>query len=310
MQTTIEWLEQGYQVELVTLIKCWGSAPRPPGSMAAVRSDGIIVGSVSGGCIEKELSQLLRQPGETQLVQHDVTGEQAMRYGLPSGGSLELVFEQFNDMDHIKEIIQALDRRQRICRRVELETGTVTLMQVDRDQEFHYGGKYFNKVFGPAWRLLLIGAGELSRYVAEIALALDYEVIVCEPRTHFSRAWNVAAVNVDERSPDEAVASLSSDSRSAVLALTHDPNLDDLALVEALSSEVFYVGALGSRKNNDKRRHRLVNAFGLDSSRVDSLHGPIGLNIGSRTPAEIAVVIVAEITALRYNATSNIYPRI
>ncbi len=296
-------------MELVTLVNCWGSAPRPPGSMAAVRSDGVIIGSVSGGCIEKELTQLLRQQGETQLVQHEVTREQAIRYGLPCGGSLELIFEQFNDTQHIREIIQALDQRQRICRKVELETGIVTLMQVDRDREFEYGKKHINRIFGPAWRLLLIGAGELSRYVAEIALALDYEVIVCEPRSHFSSAWNVAGVQIDERSPDEAVVSLSSDSRSAVLALTHDPNLDDLALVEALSSEVFYVGALGSRKNNDKRRHRLINAFGLDSSRIDSLHGPIGLNIGSKTPAEIAVSVMAEVTAVRYDATSNLYPR-
>ena len=293
------WLSEGYGVELVTLVKCWGSAPRPVGSLAAIREDGAIIGSVSGGCIEKQLTSLLRKDGKTNLIQHDVTSEQAQRYGLPCGGSLELVFERSIDKLQIDSLIESLGKRLRTCRTVNLSTGEATLEHESRDQGFQFDGKTVRKVFGPSWRLLIIGAGELSRYVAEMGVALDYDVVACEPREHFSRTWSVEGVPIDKRLPDEAVDMLATDRHSAVLALTHDPNLDDLALIKALESDAFYVGALGSRKNNENRRKRLMKAFGLTSEQVSRLHGPVGLNIGSKTPAEIAVSILAEVTAVR-----------
>lgn len=293
------WLSEGYEVELVTLVKSWGSAPRPVGALAAVREDGAVVGSVSGGCIEKELTSLLRKDGRTNLIQYDVTSEQALRYGLPCGGSLELIFEKSIEKSQIDCLISTLKQRRRICRAVDLPSGETSLEFDSRNREFEFDGKTVRKVFGPSWRLLIIGAGELSRYVAEMGVALDYDIVVCEPREHFSKTWSVEAVSIDSGSPDEAVKRLATDKHSAVLALSHDPNLDDLALVTALASDAFYVGALGSRRNNENRRKRLVRIFDLAPKQVSRMHGPIGMYIGSKTPAEIAVSILAEVTAVR-----------
>lgn len=293
------WLSEGREVELVTLVRCWGSAPRPVGSLAAIREDGAIVGSVSGGCIEKDLTSLLRKNNKTDLIRHEISSEQAVRYGLPCGGTLELIFERSIEKSQVDYLISALNQRRRTCRIVDLSSGKVTLEPDPRELAFQFDGKSVRKVFGPSWRLLLIGAGELSRYVAEMGSALDYDVVVCDPREHFSRTWSVEGIPIDSSFPDDAVKKLATDRHSAVLALTHDPNLDDLALMNALTSDAFYVGALGSRKNNKSRRKRLEESFGLTPKQVSRLHGPIGLDIGSKTPAEIAVSILAEVTAVR-----------
>ena len=145
---------------------------------------------------------------------------------------------------------------------------------------------------------MLIGAGQLSRFVAQMAQALDYEVIVCDPREEYAASWQTADAVLDVRSPDDAVCALARDARTAVIALTHEPKLDDLALMEALVSQAFYVGALGSRANNARRRARLAG-LALPPAAIARLHGPVGLPIGSRTPAEIAVAILAELTAVR-----------
>ena len=301
LQAIVQWREAGSSVELVTLVNCWGSAPRPVGSIAAVRGDGAIVGSVSGGCIEKELSAILRKNNNARVVRHSVSREQAVRFGLPCGGDLELVFEKIEAATDIHEIINSLGERKRICRKVDFETGKVSLSAVDRNQEFLFDGNSLQKIFGPSWRLLLIGAGQLSRYVAEMGLALDYEVLVCEPRSHFLDAWDVPGTTIDTRSPDEAVQALSSDPRSAVLALSHEPNLDDLALMRSLDSDAFYIGVLGSKKNNEVRRRRLVKTLDVNPSQLKRLHGPIGLDIWSQAPAEIAISILAEVIAVRNN---------
>ncbi|MFN3630909.1 MAG: XdhC family protein, partial [Casimicrobiaceae bacterium] len=154
-------------------------------------------------------------------------------------------------------------------------------------------------VHGPRFRLLLIGAGELSRFVAQFALALGDEIIVCDPRDAYDEAWrSLPAVARSRAMPDDYVRALAPDRRTAVIALSHDPKLDDLALIEALSSEAFYVGALGSRKTIAARRERL-REFGLTEAQLARLRGPVGLDIGARSTAEIALAIVAELTALR-----------
>jgi len=299
------WLANGHQVEWVTLVRCWGSAPRPVGSMAAIRGDGAIIGSVSGGCIEKELTEVHKKESEVGVIQRHISSEEAMRFGLPCGGALELVFEKQIDKDQIDELISVLRNRKQVCRSLELSSGTTFLAPVAKGQEFEFDGRIMRKVFGPAWRLLLIGAGELSRYVAEIGLALDYDVVVCEPREHFAKTWTVKGADIVSMLPDDAVKMLAGDSTSAVLALTHDPNLDDLALVEALNHDSFYVGALGSRQNHRRRCDRLTGVFGVAENQLTKLHGPVGLDIGSKTPAEIAVSIMAQITSIRRLSKSN-----
>jgi xanthine dehydrogenase accessory factor len=297
------WLDAGHAVYLVTVARSWGSSPRPPGSLLAVRADDArFVGSVSGGCVEDDLSARLAAHGASlalpRIERYGVTPEQTHRFGLPCGGRLDLVVEQLVGAEPLRAILRAMDARRLMTRRVCLATGEVSLHAVEGAGEFRFDGANLLKVFGPAWRLVVIGAGQLSRFVAQMAQALDYEVIVCDPRDEYAAQWQAADAALDTRSPDDAVRALACDARSAVLALTHEPTLDDLALMEALVTPAFYVGALGSRTNNAKRRARLAS-LGLPVAALARLHGPVGLPIGSRTPAEIAVAILAELTAVR-----------
>jgi xanthine dehydrogenase accessory factor len=154
-------------------------------------------------------------------------------------------------------------------------------------------------VHGPRWRLVLIGAGQLTRYLAEMARMLDYHVAVIDPREEYAAGWDLAGVPLERGMPDDVVRSLNLDGHSAMVALTHDPKLDDLALMEALKSAAFYVGAIGSKKNNDARRERL-REFDVSDEEIARLRGPVGLYLGSKTPPEIAVAILAEMTAVRH----------
>ena len=300
-----QWLQAGHTVQLVTVVRTWGSSPRPTGSLAAVRDDGLLVGSVSGGCVEKQLAEkILDSKGDqgvavgNQVVTHHIDDEQARRFGLACGGELELVFEQFSNTDDLLELAEALQNRQSVYRITNLQTGVSELHQNQSDKTFEFSGHTLVKPFGGGWRMLIVGAGQLSRYTAEFAHALDYEVIVCEPRPGFSEAWTVDAAKVIDMSPDDAVLKYACDSRSAVLALTHDPNVDDLALLEALPSKAFYVGALGSKANNAKRKKRLA-ALGLEENEIERLVGPVGIDIGSRSSAEIAIAIAADLIQVR-----------
>ena len=271
--------------------------------MLAVRADDArFVGSVSGGCVEDDLSARLAAQGARlvlpRIENYGVTPEQNHRFGLPCGGRLDLVVEKLASAEPLRVMLRAMDQRRLTARRVCLATGEVSLHTAKRDAAFHFDGENLVKVFGPAWRLVLIGAGQLSRFVAQMAQALDYEVIVCDPREEYAAQWQLADVALDTRSPDDVVCALARDVRTAVIALTHEPKLDDLALMEALVSPAFYVGALGSHANNARRRARLAD-LALPPVAIARLHGPVGLPIGSRTPAEIAVAILAELTAVR-----------
>jgi len=293
-----QWLEHGYKVELVTVARTWGSSPKPPGSIAAVREDGVIVGSVSGGCIEKQLSESFQGYSQPRNHTHFVDDDQAKRYGLACGGQLELVFESLTDATTLRQILGRLERRERVKRSVSLGNAEATITSAERSDQFSWNGKQLHQLFGPSWRVLIVGAGQLGRYTCEFASALDFEVIVVDPRPSFRKAWKISNVPILSDSPDDAVISHANDPRSAVLALSHDPNLDDLALLEALPGKAFYVGALGSEKNYQKRCDRLA---GLDvpTKAITRLKGPIGLPIGSRTSAEIAISIMAELIQVR-----------
>jgi xanthine dehydrogenase accessory factor len=303
LATAAAWLGQGRGVWLVTVAKTWGSSPRPAGSLMAVCDDMRFVGSVSGGCVEDDLAARLAARvlpvTQPRIESYGVTAEQTHRFGLPCGGRLDLVIETLTTDEPLHVILRRMDERQLIARRLCLATGEASLYPARRDELFHFDGVNLTKVFGPAWRLVLIGAGQLSRYVAEMAAVLDYHVIVCDPREEYAAAWQVQGAELDTRMPDDVVREKATDTRSAVVALTHDPKLDDMALMEALASRTFYVGALGSRANNAKRRVRLAT-LGVPSDALARLHGPVGLPIGSRTPAEIAIAILAELTAARH----------
>lgn len=296
-----DWRREGHAVWLVTVIETWGSAPRPPGALLALRDDGLVVGSVSGGCVEDDLIDRVRtgeRVGQPALVTYGVTKEEAARFGLPCGGNLRLVQEPLSDTAWIDEVLARTAGHELVARRLDLQTGAVTVERAARGEAFQFDGQALRALFGPRWRLLIIGAGQLSRALAPMALALDFEVICCDPREEYHLTWDVPNTTFSKAMPDDLVLALQLDPHSAVVAVTHDPKLDDMVLLEALKSPAFYVGALGSRSNQAKRKERL-KMFDLGEGEIDRLHGPIGLDLGARTPAEIAVSIAAEIVAVR-----------
>ena len=296
-----DWHTQGHKVWLVTVIETWGSAPRPPGALLAMRGDGLVVGSVSGGCVEDDLIDRVRQGervAQPSLINYGVSKEEAARFGLPCGGNLRLVQEPLLDAGWITEVLDRTARHELVARRLELETGRVSIEAAARGEAFQFDGKTLRALFGPRWRLLVIGAGQLSRIVAQMALALDFEVICCDPREEYHLTWDVPGTTFSKAMPDDLVLELQLDPHCAVVAVTHDPKLDDMVLLEALKSPAFYVGALGSRGNTAKRKERLAS-FDLSAAEIGRLHGPIGLDLGGKTPAEIAVSILAEIVAVK-----------
>ena len=294
------WLEQGRRIALVTVVNTWGASPRPVGAVLGVRDDGSLIGSVSGGCVEDDLADKMRQGQFTKptVLTYGVTTEKSQQVGLLCGGRIELVVEPLNRVEVIRPVVNALEQRQLIARQLDLNTGSVEWQTVDTEQTLRYDGQILSTVYGPAWQLLIIGAGQTSRYVSEFANALNYQVILCDPRQEYAAAWQTESSHLDHQMPDEAVSAWVKDRRSAVITLTHDPKLDDMALLEALNSPAFYVGALGSKLTVEKRRERLKK-MGISESALARLHAPVGLPIGSRSPPEIAIAILAEITSVR-----------
>ena len=302
LRKSVEWLEAGKRVLLVTVVKTWGSSPRPPGALLAVREDGQVVGSVSGGCIEDDIVERSRREGayvtRPQAVTYGVTADDARKFGLPCGGTIQLVLEPLTRQSRLGELLEEVQRGRLVARTLDIERARVTLRAARASEGLVFDGQTLVTVHGPRYRMLVIGAGQLSKYLAEIAVGLDYQVTVCDPRVEYTDTWDIAGVTLVKTMPDDTVVQMRLDERCAVVALTHDPKLDDLALMEALKSAAFYVGALGSRANNAKRRKRLEE-FELSREQIARLHGPIGLYIGSRTPPEIAISILAEITAIK-----------
>ena len=296
-----DWYTEGHKVWLVTVIETWGSAPRPPGALLALRGDGLVVGSVSGGCVEDDLIDRVRhgeRVDKPSLITYGVSKEEAARFGLPCGGNLRLVQEPLARVDWIAEVLNRTSQHELVSRSLSLITGEVSVNAASRGEKFEFDGTTLRALFGPRWRLLIIGAGQLSRVLAHMALALDFEVICCDPREEYNLTWDVPGSTFSKAMPDDLALSLQLDPHSAVVAVTHDPKLDDLVLLEALKSPAFYVGALGSRSNTAARKERLA-LFDLSAAEIDRLHGPIGLNLGSKTPAEIAVSIMGEIVAVK-----------
>ena len=302
-----DWLSAGHRVVLATVVRTWGSSPRPPGALLALRDDGRAVGSVSGGCIEDDLMHRLRRdgmPAQALAVSYGVSADEARRFGLPCGGTLQLVLEPLHDAAALDALLEPLARGELVTRRLDLKSGLATVGVGHADQSLHFDGDTLISVFGPRHRLLIIGAGQLSASLARIAMTLDFAVTVCDPREEYTEEWSVAGTTLTRDMPDDVVIAMQPDARTAVIALTHDPKLDDLALMEALKSPAFYVAALGSRHNNDARRERL-REFDVGDAQIERLHGPAGLYIGSRTPAEIAVSIAAELVAMKNGAAAD-----
>jgi xanthine dehydrogenase accessory factor len=302
IRTARDWVAGGHRVVLATVIRTWGSAPRPIGALSAIRGDGMVVGSVSGGCVEDDMILRVRDgtlaENSPVTTKYGVSAEEAQRFGLPCGGTLELVLEPLSAGSGLDELLSRIERHELVLRRLDMKTGRASTGPAKWQDQLTFDGATLQTVYGPRWRLLIIGAGQLSTYLAQMAQALDYQVTICDPREEYSTTFDVPGVELKRGMPDDVVTEMNLDGHSAVVTLTHDPKLDDMALLEALKSPAFYIGAIGSKKNNDARRQRLAE-FDLSQSEIARLHGPVGLKIGSKTPPEIAVAILAEMTAIR-----------
>ncbi len=305
LKSACQWHKSGHRVVLATVVKTWGSAPRPIGALTAIRDDGMVVGSVSGGCVEDDMILRVRNRELVQdkpaTTQYGVSAEEAQRFGLPCGGTLELVLEPIKAESGLDKLLAHVERHELVKRTLDMESGLATIEPAVNSDQLTFQGASFVTIHGPRWRILIIGAGQLSKYLAQMGQALDYNVVVCDPREEYADTWDVPGAELKRGMPDDVVSELELDGHSAVVTLTHDPKLDDMALLEALKSPAFYVGAIGSKKNNDARRERLAG-FDLSAGEIAKLRGPVGLKIGSKTPPEIAIAILAEMTAVKNGA--------
>jgi xanthine dehydrogenase accessory factor len=305
LRAAIAWCDAGVPVTLVTVVETWGSSPRPAGSLLAVSGDWRLVGSVSGGCIEDDLLDRLRPSSNQERpesVSYGVTAEQTRRFGLPCGGAMQLVLEPLQAEHGLDEVRARIEAGELVARHLDMASGKSRLLARAPETDVIFDETSLITTFGPRWRLLIIGAGQLSHYLAQFALALDYRVIISEPREEYRQSWSVPGTTLTTEMPDDAVTALQPDQRTAVVACTHDPKLDDLALIDALKTDAFYVGALGSRANSARRRERM-RMFDVSERDIERLRGPVGLPIGSRTPPEIALAIMADVTARRHGVT-------
>ncbi|AZY48972.1 XdhC family protein [Bordetella avium] len=302
-----DWRASGQHALLATVVRTWGSSPRPVGSMMALREDGRSVGSVSGGCIEDDLiatyagaasAACLIDQAPT-LLRYGIHADDAHRFGLPCGGTLELLLEFNPGAEALRRLVDLLENGRAVQRVVECATGSVQLRDNHDAQPFSFDGHTLSNPLGPGYRMLLIGAGALAEYLSTMALFSGFAVTVCDPRQEYMAGWSVDHVTTTHECPDDAVLRFKPDARSCIIALTHDPKLDDLALLEALATPAFYIGAIGSRRNNAARRQRMIDYLDQTEESLARLRGPIGIYIGSKTPAEIAVSVMAEVMAVK-----------
>ena len=295
-----DWRRAGRRVWLLTVAQTFGASPRPPGSLAAIRDDGILVGSVSGGCIEDDLVAHRedfsgRRP---HFAAYGVTAEEARRFGLPCGGELEVIIEPEVTVAHLEALLARIAAGDIVARHVDLASGDWSLEAARAGDECARTESRFTSVHGPRWRMLVIGGSEIAHYLAEVASTVDFQVFVCDPREEYRSAWRARGATWIDGMPDDAVLAFKPDGHSVILTVSHDPKLDDMALLEALKSEAFYVGAVGSGRTSAERRKRLAD-FDLTPAQIARLRGPVGLSIGSRTPPEIALAILADLVATR-----------
>jgi xanthine dehydrogenase accessory factor len=295
-----DWRREGRRVWLLTVAQTFGASPRPPGSLAAIRDDGILVGSVSGGCIEDDLVARREEYAgrEPQFAAYGVTSEEARRFGLPCGGQLEVIIEPEVRVDEIEALLTHIASGHIVARRVELASGDWSFVPARPTDECERTATRFTSVHGPRWRMLIIGASEIAHYLAEVASTVDFQVFVCDPREEYRSAWRAGGAKWIDGMPDDAVIAFKADPHSVILTVSHDPKLDDMALLEALKTDAFYVGAVGSKQTSGDRRQRLAD-FDIAPQQIAKLRGPVGLSIGSRTPPEIALSILADLIATR-----------
>ena len=287
------WRAAGHGVAVATVIETWGSAPRAKGAHLIVRDDGLFEGSVSGGCVEGEvIAEAQAMIGARSWVRLDygVADAKAWEVGLACGGKIAVLVQAVADgvfpAAMLDRIAEARTTGATLSLATDLTTGVTT--------EAETGD--FVRVYPPPLRLAIVGAVHIAQALVPLARAVGYDVTVIDPRGAFAAGARFEGVDLDERWPDEALAEWQPNKASAVVALTHDPKLDDVALAAALRSGAFYIAVLGSRKNHAGRLERL-RALGFDEAALARIHGPAGLDIGASGPAEIALSVAAQMVA-------------
>ncbi len=303
----VRTLQAGQPAWLVTLLSIWGSAPRPVGSLLAVGPEHHC-GSLSGGCLEEKLLEELRggvyHRRHPHRIEVGVSQEQARQYRLPCGGQMQLLAEPVapGSPAHraYETLLDALMRRETCVRRVDTGTGEVTLVAPSSQHTLAIAAldEYVLHCLGPSRRLLLVGANLVAEQLARLADALEFEVWVCDPRPQAFEGWPHAFTRQHTDFPDDLIRTHFQNPHDIIITLAHDPRVDDMALMEALVSPAAYVGALGSRQTTQARWQRL-RELGINDDQRARLHAPVGLDIGSKTPVEIAIAIAAELIALQ-----------
>ena len=320
----LDWQAEGRLVALATVIQTWGSAPQPVGSQLVTDADGNFLGSVSGGCVEAEVvteAADVIASGKSKSLEYGVEDDKAWSVGLACGGAIRIFVEPLaagpGSDDALSRLIGDVAARRQVALVTHLGTGARSLAHTPSDvgpdlapaldEAFRRDrsvtlaqsdGEVFINVFNPTVRLIIVGAVHVAQPLVPMARALGYDVMIVDPRSAFATNERFAEVAISRDWPDEALPKIGLDGRTALIALTHDPKIDDPALITALSSEAFYVGALGSRKTHAKRVERL-RQVGVSAGDIERIHAPVGLDIGAQGAAEIALSIVAEITAVQ-----------
>ena len=280
--------------------------------MMACTMDGELVGSISGGCIEEDFLEQLRdgslkaqydKESKPLTVKYGVTMEEQARLKLPCGGQLHVLLEFIDSNEQTCEVFKRLagdlENHSKVSRIVDLTNGAISAEAQSSEEAVVIDGAQMTHSLSPMYRLLILGAGDVAKFVAEMAIALEYDVMLCDPRPNYLDNWSVPGVETTAQLPDDVVRERFSNPYSGIIALAHDPRVDDMALMEALKTNAFYIGAMGSVKTSAARRERLPE-LGLSFDEIDRLHAPIGFQINSKTPAEIAIAVMAEITSVRY----------
>lgn len=305
----VEWLHNGSAPYLCTIVKAVGSSPRPVGSMLGSCGEHSI-GTLSGGCVEEDLLDKLRtnaiDASTPKLIEYGVSAEENERLGLPCGGRLHILVQQLSpaSANWVTDVVTALRARNSVVRTTELATGITTVELTDDYVPLSLTQNALRQGLGPKMQMLLVGAGQLAQVLAHLALAMDYEVIVTDTREDVIAQWQGPDVELLHGLPDDIIAARSCDPKNVIVTLTHDPRIDDMALLEALETPAWYVGALGSIRTTHARLERLT-ALGVSQAQLQRLHAPVGLDIGSKTPWEIAVAIMAEITQMRRKSATS-----
>ncbi|NYH07001.1 XdhC family protein [Pseudomonas moraviensis] len=307
VRRALEWSTAGQRIWLCTVLTTYGSAPRAPGSLLAVNDGGQWIGSLSGGCVEEDFLERVAEGAfldAINVVRYGEGDDPRSRVSLPCGGILDVLVEKFDascDVQaHLRELESALLGQRRLIREVDLTTGARSLF-ADREQ----GARIEREIdrvrirIGAAQRLLLAGYSSVAQACAEFAVGLGFEVILCDPRDEVLEGVVLNGVEIRRQLPSVFIADGGCHRDTAVVALTHDPRIDDLAMMEAVRTEAFYIGVMGSQQTSQKRFERLRRIGGLGGSELARIHAPIGLNLGSKTPAEIALAVLADILRIR-----------